>query len=298
MDDDIDGELDGVFDQMKKLEDEAKVEEYLAEKAKEAKAFESMKSARQLTKDEKVYVAQLQAAVDQGDFKIQSPLGQRFYKQHKKQGPLCIKYQEIKSHSAKAEYRKEWAKKELQVFRESKIEEQAWQEVDTSQGTYLCWARIAQEEGGDAAGRAAAFRYVRKATALGGKWTSWNPMTDRQEYLYLKRTYTETMARSWRLLKEATSGPGGVGPTTALAVTPNDPAPKPDDPVLTPRDPMLPPTPKPPKVKSALDKASVCMWGQWDKMCMTSNIITNKESKADGVITKNMFLACPGLDAW
>ena len=42
--------------------------------------------------------------------------------------------------------------------------------MDIEKGQYLCFSRIAQEEGGDLPGREAAFKYCSKAAKMKGKW--------------------------------------------------------------------------------------------------------------------------------
>eukprot|EP00974_Lingulodinium_polyedra_P003930 369581-Lingulodinium_polyedra.AAC.1 len=65
----------------------------------------------------------------------------------------------------------------------------AYREIDIEAGTYECFKVIWDKEGGDDAGRTAAFRYCTKAAKMGGRWVSWNDMTERYEYLYVKRQF-------------------------------------------------------------------------------------------------------------
>ena len=67
--------------------------------------------------------------------------------------------------------------------------QKSYKEIDVEKGTYERFKVICDREGADAAGRQAAFRYCRKAASMGGKWVSFNEMTERHEYLYVKRQF-------------------------------------------------------------------------------------------------------------
>ena len=58
-----------------------------------------------------------------------------------------------------------------------------------SRGTYLSFKKIWDEEGQDQDGFNAAMLYCARAKKLGGKWTRLNGMTDRVEFLYLRKEF-------------------------------------------------------------------------------------------------------------
>ena len=76
---------------------------------------------------------------------------------------------------------------------------QAYQTVDRSHGRYLPARRICIEEGDDLDAAEATKQYVEKACTLGGRWTSYSSMTERWEYLYISKEYSEEFSEAWRM---------------------------------------------------------------------------------------------------
>ena len=68
-----------------------------------------------------------------------------------------------------------------------------------SRGTYLSFKKVWDEEGQDQDGFNAAMLYCSRATKLGSKWTRLNGMTDRVEFLYLRKEFTETLSEKWAM---------------------------------------------------------------------------------------------------
>ena len=104
-----------------------------------------------------------------------------------------------------------------------------------SRGTYLSFKKIWDEEGQDQDGFNAAMLYCARAKKLGGKWTRLNGMTDRVEFLYLRKEFTETLSEKWAMYltqreeSQASSSSGQptapcAGSTPATPATPVTPA--------------------------------------------------------------------------
>ena len=68
-----------------------------------------------------------------------------------------------------------------------------------SRGTYLSFEKIWDEGGQGQDDFNAAMLYCARATKLGGKWTRLNGMTDRVEFLYLRKVFTETLSEKWAM---------------------------------------------------------------------------------------------------
>eukprot|EP00969_Alexandrium_andersonii_P356598 15446903-Alexandrium_andersonii.AAC.2 len=48
----------------------------------------------------------------------------------------------------------------------------------------------------------AASRYIEKCLMMAGSWVSRNPMTERNEYLYLRRQHIDVFAESWAMYRD------------------------------------------------------------------------------------------------
>ena len=104
-----------------------------------------------------------------------------------------------------------------------------------SRGTYFSFEKIWDEEGQDQDDSNAAMLYCARATKLGGKWTRLNGMTDRVEFLYLRKVFTEPLSEKWAMYltqreeSEASSSSGQpiapcAGSTPATGATRATPA--------------------------------------------------------------------------
>ena len=78
--------------------------------------------------------------------------------------------------------------------------------VNQSLGTYKPFAKLVQDEGGkdDPEALSAAKKIASKCVALGGDWVSWNVMSERLEFLHLRREHNEIMSNKWELYLEET----------------------------------------------------------------------------------------------
>ena len=59
------------------------------------------------------------------------------------------------------------------------------------------FTQIRDEEALDQDGFNAAMSHCARATKLGSKWTRLTGMTDRVEFLYLRKEFTETLSEKW-----------------------------------------------------------------------------------------------------
>ena len=146
------------------------------------------------------YEQQLQAALKCGQFDIRGPLGQKFGHAHKKGTPGGALYMMRKTNKDKAEFRQAWANTEYTTMIQKKIHIKSYQVVNASMGTYKPFAVLVKDEGGkdDPECLQAAKKIAAKCVALGGPWVNWNVMSERLEFLHLRKEYNEIMQDSWQ----------------------------------------------------------------------------------------------------
>ena len=156
----------------------------------EWEAFQAQLSARDRA---------FQEAVQQNNFDIRSSLGQQFARESK-----TTEYTGLKTHTEKQAFRMEWARKKLEAVRERYESSKTYKSVSADVGTYMSFSRIVTEEGGrhDQQAIAAACRYVGKCVQLGRPWVLLNSMTERVDYLYVRKTHTHIMEESWTKYQE------------------------------------------------------------------------------------------------
>ena len=142
----------------------------------------------------------LQAALKDDNVDVRSPLGQKFARQHSA-GEAKLTYMERKSYAQKKAFRLEWARSQYAQLQEKKQYSRAYQRIDTTKGRYLPFARIVAEEGADAAALKAALKYCSKSARMGGRWVSFNAMTERWEYLYVSREFVQNFKESWTMYR-------------------------------------------------------------------------------------------------
>ena len=94
---------------------------------------------------------------------------------------------------AQAKFRASWAAKEVEKVRTSSSKCTSWSTVDHTHGTYLSFGAIVLKEGGwqDPSAIMAAARYCRKAQLMSGGWQLWNSMTDRFDFLYIEKSFSQ-----------------------------------------------------------------------------------------------------------
>ena len=98
-----------------------------------------------------------------------------------------------------AQWRADWAKKELQTFRDEKIYKKSWRRVDTTRGDYLSASQLVTTDGGwsDPEAVAGAQCLIEKAIAMGDPWTRIHPQTKRLLFLKLNFSYQEEFEQCW-----------------------------------------------------------------------------------------------------
>ena len=141
----------------------------------------------------------LEDAISSGKMNMKTPLSQKFVALHKPGTPAGDAYQSLKTHVEREQFRIKWAQKAYQDCVASKVHEKTYQKVDRTKGTYLPLSMIVQSEGGkdDPESLSAAEKYCLKCVAMGGEWCSLNSMTERMEYLYLRRESMDEMKEAW-----------------------------------------------------------------------------------------------------
>ena len=147
--------------------------------------------------DDANWKAMLQQAVDDQDFVAREKLDQRFRRQHKKGTPAYADFKKQHSLEDKHKFKMKWVTDSMTLLSEKYEVNEQWQEITTEKGVYHPFMRIVQEEGSDASALQAAWRYCKKCSTMGGKWRAWNPMTERWEYLWVKKYHIESFSRSW-----------------------------------------------------------------------------------------------------
>ena len=89
-----------------------------------------------------------------------------------------------------------------------KTETISWREVDEEWGTYHPLAIVIRDEGGkdDPEAVKAGVLYVEKCISMGGRWIQYNDMTERFEYLYVKKIWEKAFTKSWSMYTEFRDG--------------------------------------------------------------------------------------------
>lgn len=137
-------------------------------------------------------------------FDIRGPLGQRFARATRPGTEQGAAYRECKTHQAKLAFRKEWAEQRLQEAQESKTEKKSWRQMDANNGTYVCFAKLVENQGYqyDPTGAVLrASRYAYKCVMMQGKFVSMNKMTETMEFLEVTRTHSEMFENCWTLYR-------------------------------------------------------------------------------------------------
>jgi hypothetical protein len=131
---------------------------------------------------------------------VRSAAGQLFSRS--KDGGKSDAYKSL-STKEKAEFRRAWAEgiwQDMKIKRESS---RSWQRVDASKGFYAPFAIIVREEGNDNAALRAAGFYVGACEKMGGVWKRFNTMTQRTEWLYMRKHVKEEFIQAWSLYETA-----------------------------------------------------------------------------------------------
>ena len=102
-------------------------------------------------------------------------------------------YKALCGREAQTKFRADWAAREVVKAKKFNTVTTSWSTVDVTKGEYVPFGVIVQREGGweDVTAIAAAARYVRKAQLMAGAWVVYNNMTDRHDYLYLRKGFCQ-----------------------------------------------------------------------------------------------------------
>ena len=133
---------------------------------------------------------------------IRGPSGQKFLRQlnDEEKGQysrLC--------NSGKGQFRLKLVEQRPQEVSKRFVQNEAWVIEDTDIGEYLPLPVIVEREGGWnlSANIKAALTFCQKCTLMQAKWVVRNPMTDRVEYLYVRRQHRETFINKWSIFTDA-----------------------------------------------------------------------------------------------
>ena len=154
---------------------------------------------------------QLKEAMQAKDIDSRSSLGQKFQRFLKSSAEASEQYANLqekgKTYDLKRRFRLKWAQTQWEKNTvQTKCKLQSWQTIDEESGTYEPFDRIIHFEGGKESKPAvqAATLYVQKAKQMGGQWVMWNPMTERTDILYIKKSLKKVFQQKWDLYSTAT----------------------------------------------------------------------------------------------
>ncbi len=136
-----------------------------------------------------------------GGMDLRKPWGQKFARSS--DGGKSEAYKRLKGFAAKQEFRERWARELYEASKTRKKQEvHSFKSVDETLGTYMSFARIVQEEGGDQTAIVATCNYTQACIDMGGKWLYRNPLTRRTDFLYLRHSEMQVMTQMYALYKE------------------------------------------------------------------------------------------------
>jgi hypothetical protein len=145
-------------------------------------------------------------AVNCGNFEIRGgPLSGRWARACKPDTDLYEQYALQRSRDSKAEFRMEWAKRNLQQLRVSRVHSKSYMEVDKSKGTYMTYPELVLDFGFIAdqmAAEKAATNYATKCVKMGGKWLFVEPMSEAVHFLRIRREHSQIFSEKWGLYEK------------------------------------------------------------------------------------------------
>ena len=150
------------------------------------------------------FEVQLDAAVKDGKVDPRSGLGQRFSREHKDNAD----FKKLQGREAVASFRVEWAKRKLNEVRMENSHTRSYSQVDENVGEYLPFECIV-EKYGFAFNREKAIQkatvYCEKCVKMGGKWMSYDEMSEDFEFLFVRRQSKELFAEKWAMFTKTFS---------------------------------------------------------------------------------------------
>lgn len=155
-----------------------------------------------LNAKDSLFEAQLKEALQEGDFKVTKALGQRFQRSFRPGSEQHAQFKAMKSLEDKTRFRMAWVQSQFDELQKKKVWERSYETIDSQKGEYVPFAVLVAREGGDRSAEVAALRYATKCAKMQGRWVSFNPMTERWEYLHVKRQFVELHREAWRQYTE------------------------------------------------------------------------------------------------
>jgi hypothetical protein len=168
------------------------------------------------------------------------------------------------SHAEKKDFRMKWAQTKLADYFEEKSFMQDFRKIDITRGSYMSASRVFAEEGGTVNDVMATKNILEKCLRMGAPFVKYNSFSERYDFLYLRKEFSEELTKSWQLWQSHRSGAGAGGPIAAGTKTPlaigagaASPMPLEDGQAGTPRreaQPVPAPHPEPPAKKAGKRK--------------------------------------------
>lgn len=99
----------------------------------------------------------------------------------------------------KSRFRLNWAQAQLTVMQTKYSRSEEWSIESAEIGEYVPLTVLIEREGGAAYKEnvEAALRHATKCVKMGGKWLSFNPLTERVEFLHVRKQYNELFRQKW-----------------------------------------------------------------------------------------------------
>ncbi len=148
--------------------------------------------------------AEVMAAVEDDFASISSfgPFWQKWKRLNPKGSKARREYTDLNSDAERKKFRASFAERAYNKVRVEKSHSRSWQEIDASLGEYGSFSFVAFEQQPSEADRAAALEHCKKCCQLQGRWIKWNSMTERYDFLYLRRQHQEKMTEMWTMFEK------------------------------------------------------------------------------------------------
>jgi hypothetical protein len=148
----------------------------------------------------------LEQAIADGNVDPRKGAGRRFVRELSKEDK--IGYADCKGHEAKAAFRLQWAERKLQELNISRTHTKSYKHVDVTKGTYYSFGSLVESFGilyDRAAAIKSAAKHALKCEKMGGKWISYDELSETTEYYKLRREFQDIMAEKWSLCESESS---------------------------------------------------------------------------------------------
>jgi hypothetical protein len=162
-----------------------------------------------LSPHEKKEHARLSEAVEAGAFDTKSYLGNQFRDFLKQNKDQMDKFKSLSGRAEQAEFRAEWARKQLSKFVEQRTYSRSWTRIDRTRGNYRNFARLVVDFGGWQSKEAiqGATTAANKCLAMGWPWIMVHPQSELLTFLVLDYGYEEQFSKAWtHFRKESHAG--------------------------------------------------------------------------------------------